>query len=147
MSRLFCSKRRKPVSLTNLKINAMRELRKKLYYCIGYVVVLGGIAAAGFIFGPAIVAILALIGIALSIASWLFNVRDYRAYVGLNADLKGLALAEKMKILDGEEELWLTYASEEEVQEFRSAASLLPPSSPAYKSLQYLLERAQAHEK
>lgn len=123
----------------------MRELRKKLYYCIGYVVVLGGIAAAGFIFGPAIVAILALIGIALSIASWLFNVRDYRAYVELNAEMRGKSIIEKLKILDGEEELWLTYASEEEVQEFRSAASLLPPEY--HKYFQYLLERAQAHEK
>lgn len=123
----------------------MRELRKKLYYCIGYVVVLGGIAAAGFIFGPAIVAILALIGIALSIASWLFNVRDYRAYVELNAEMQGKKIIEKLKILDGEEELWLTYATEEEVQEFRNAASMLSPEY--HKYFQYLFERAQAHEK
>lgn len=125
----------------------MRELRKKLYYCIGYVVVLGVVAAVFFIHGPLIIAILALAGIVLSIASWLFNVRDYRAYVELNAEMQGKSISEKLRILDGEEELWLTYASEEEVQEFRDVASLLSPSSPAYKSLQYLLERAQAHEK
>lgn len=123
----------------------MRELRKKLYYCIGYVVVLGVVAAVFFIHGPLILAIVALIGIALSIASWLFNVRDYRAYVELNAEMRGKSILEKLEILDGEEELWLTYALEEEVQEFRNAASILSPEY--YKYFQYLLERAQAYEK
>lgn len=123
----------------------MRELRKKLYYCIGYVVVLGVVAAVFFIHGPLIIAILALIGIVLSIASWLFNVRDYRAYVELNAEMQGKKIIEKLKILDGEEELWLTYATEEEVQEFRNAASMLSPEY--HKYFQYLFERAQAHEK
>lgn len=123
----------------------MRELRKKLYYCIGYVVVLGVVAAVFFIHGPLIIAILAIIGIALSISSWLFNVRDYRAYVQLNAEMRGKSILEKLEILDGEEELWLTYALEEEVQEFRNAASILSPEY--YKYFQYLLERAQAYEK
>ena len=123
----------------------MRELRKKLYYCIGYVVVLGVVAAVFFIHGPLIIAILALAGIVLSIASWLFNVRDYRAYVELNAEMQGKKIIEKLKILDGEEELWLTYATEEEVQEFRNAASMLSPEY--HKYFQYLFERAQAHEK
>ena len=59
--------------------------------------------------------------------------------------MQGKKIIEKLKILDGEEELWLTYATEEEVQEFRNAASMLSPEY--HKYFQYLFERAQAHEK
>lgn len=125
----------------------MKKLKIQLAYCVFYVVVLGALAVITFMTGFFIVGTIASVFIVLSIGSWLYNLRDYKFYRELNYQMAGMSMSQKLEILNGYEELWLTYAEDAEVKEFREAGRFLPPTHPCYKDLNYLLERAVVYKK
>lgn len=73
----------------------------------------------------------------------IFEVCDYQFYKQLSAKMHGKTLDEKLKILSPHEECWLSYASAEEVKQFRDEAE----SNPENEFLNYLLERAAMYGK
>lgn len=87
-----------------------------------------------------IFSLLLLAGCALAL---IFEVRDYQFYKQLSAKMHGKTLDEKLKILSPHEECWLSYASPDEVKQFRDEAE----SNPENKFLNYLLERAAMYGK
>ena len=113
---------------------------------VGYglcAIVFAGVAIALFYLGfpvMASISILLFLGAAFLIVC---EIRDYRFYKKMSADMAGKSLEERLKILGHYEECWLSYASAEEVKFFRNAVS----QGSDNEALKYLLERASFYNK
>ncbi len=73
--------------------------------------------------------------------------RERKIYRRISDAMVGATMEEKLQLLENNEELWLSYASKEEVLNFRDAAAQVPQDDPLREDVDYILERAEAHDK
>lgn len=121
----------------------MKHFIKKLSICILFALISLAAGILFFFWGFGVLAILSWFFWAGCILAVVFEVRDYRFYKELSAQMQGKTLDEKLEILNYHEECWLSYASPEEVNAFREEVA----ANPKNKFLDYLLERAASYGK
>lgn len=125
----------------------MKKLKQQISWGVAIAVIALLVSIFGFVGGVLFMGIIGLCIAAGCLAGIYFTVRDYNFYRDMTVRMQNLTVREKIDIIFENVELWMQYASKEEVDELRCYFRVMSPEQSDYKRLEYLLERAEVYRK
>ena len=137
----------KKVQRYHFKIIVMKRLKQQVLWGVAIVIIALFAGVVGFAGGVLFVGVIGLCIAAGCLTGIYFAVRDYNFYRDMTVRMQNLTVHEKIDIIYENVELWMQYASEEDVNELRHYFRVMSPEQPDYKRLEYLLERAEVYRK
>ena len=125
----------------------MKRLKQQVLWGVAIVIIALFAGVVGFAGGVLFVGVIGLCIAAGCLTGIYFTVRDYNFYRDMIVRMQNLTVHEKIDIIYENVELWMQYASKEDVDELRYYFRVMSPGRSDYKRLEYLLKRADVYRK